>query len=96
MENIDFMQELYKIVLDWIKRQASQVVLLSLAIIAMYQIGTLQLQKQEAKIEKQEVLISSLSDEIRKCDMERAQLQTQVDFMRFRLNEKFPNIIPKH
>lgn len=92
LEKIDFMQEVYKIVLDWLKRQASSVVLLSVGIVAMYSVGKEQLIKQETKIEKQEEKIEALGQEIRKCDMERAALQTEVNFMRLRLQMRFPNL----
>lgn len=92
LEKIDFMQEVYKIVLDWLKRQASSVVLLSVGIVAMYVIGKEQLLKQETKLEKQEEKIEALGQEIRKCDMERAALQAEVNFMRLRLQVRFPNL----
>lgn len=92
MEKIDFMQELYKMLLDWLKKQASQVVLLSAGICFIYFVGNRQLEKMEHKIETQEQKIVEQGAEIRKCDMERGALQVEVNFMRYALQERFPNL----
>lgn len=93
MENetkIDIMQELYKIAVDWLRRQASQVILLSIGIVFLYTAGTDQIAKLEGKIEKQEEKIDAQADEIRKCDMERASLQVEVQALKIQLEMQFP------
>lgn len=92
MEHINFMQEIYRLILDWLKKQASQVILLSVGIVFMYTTGVEQLKKLESKIEEQEAKIIAQGDEIRKCDMERASLETELNFMRYTLEQRFPNL----
>ncbi len=93
------MQELYKIALDWLRKQASQVIILVAGIFALYFLGSNQLAKLEAqnerqaqKIDKQADKIELLGMEIRKCDSERSALQAEVSFMRFALENRFPNL----
>lgn len=77
-QKIDIMNEVWKILLDWMRKQASQVIMLTAGIYAMWTVGTQQLQKQEHKINAQESRIESLTVEIRKCDAERASLGVEV------------------
>lgn len=92
MEHINFMQEVYKLILDWLKKQASQVILLSVGIVFMYTTGVEQLKKMESKIEQQEAKIAAQGEEIRKCDMERSALEVELNFMRYTLEQRFPNL----
>jgi hypothetical protein len=92
MEKIDFMQELFKLLLDWLKKQASQVVILSAGLFFMYNMGSEQLVKLESKIERQEQKIDEQGAEIRKCDMERSALEVELNFMRYTLEQRFPNL----
>jgi hypothetical protein len=81
-EKIDIMNEVWKILLDWMRKQASQVLLLSAGIYGIWTVGTQQLQKQEHKINAQELRIESLTVEIRKCDAERASLSVEVTLLK--------------
>lgn len=91
-QKIDMVQELYKIALDWLRRQASQVILLSIGIVSIYTLGTEQIAKLEGKIAKQEEKIDAQADEIRKCDMERASLQVEVNALKIQLEMAFPRL----
>jgi cell division protein FtsL len=92
VEKQEFMAEITKIFLEWLRKQASAVLLLSLGIVAMWQVGTSQLTKQEQKISQQELRIEAMSVEIRKCDAERAALQVEVSNLRFQLELAFPKL----
>jgi len=85
MEKIDFMQELYKIMLTWIRKQTDTVILLSCALAVLWYFGMDRITRQEVKIEQ-------LTEEVRICDKERERLKVQVDFMQFRLEARFPGL----
>lgn len=91
-EKFDPMAEIRKILLEWMRRQASQVILLCVGIYVMWTVGTEQLNKQELKILAQEARIETLTNEVRKCDMERAALHVEVTSLRFQLQVAFPKL----
>ncbi len=86
------MTELWKILLDWLRRQASQVILLSCGIWAMWTVGNQQLQRQDAKIIDQEKRIEQFIIELRKCDLENASLRVEVNNLRFQIEVLIPQL----
>lgn len=91
-EKLDIMGDIWKILVDWLRRQASQVILLSCGIYAMWTIGTTQLQKQDAKIIDQEKRIEQFIIELRKCDLENASLRVEVNNLRFQIEVLIPQL----
>lgn len=91
-EKIDVMLDLYKILLDWVKRQASSVLLLSFGLVMIWKIGTGQIEKLEVKIAQVEGRNDALEMEVRKCDAERAALQVEVRALQFQLQVAFPKL----
>lgn len=92
MENKnDLMLEFYRVLLDWFRKQSTQTVMLGAAIVFLYSLGTDQLVKLEGKILQQEAKIDEQTQEIRKCDMERAALEVEVRALKFQLENTFPN-----
>jgi cell division protein FtsB len=72
-----FMKGLLDIFLEWLRKQAGSVVLLCVAVAALY----FQIDKLEAKIHKSETRIEELNQRIITCEVERAALQKQVEFL---------------
>jgi len=89
-ERIDFMQELYRIVLNWLAKQAGSVILLSGAVVALWTVGSDRIEKLEGQVDRQSARIEAQGDEIRKCDMERAALQVEVGALRQRIELMLP------
>lgn len=94
-EKIDVMLGLYKILLDWLKRQASQVLMLSFGLVMIWKVGTGQIEKLEGKIALVESRNDALQMEVRKCDAERAALQVEVRALQFQLQMAFPKLALK-
>lgn len=91
-EKIDVMLDLYRILLDWLKRQASQVLILSFGLVMIWKVGTAQIEKLEGKIALVEGRNDALEMEVRKCDAERAALQVEVRALQFQLQLAFPKL----
>jgi len=89
-EKIDFMQELYKIALNWLAKQAGTVIVLSAGIIAIWTVGSAQITKLEGMIDRQAAKIESQGEMIRRCDIERATLQVEVNSLRQRIELLVP------
>lgn len=89
-EKIDFMQELYKIALNWLAKQAGTVIVLSTGIIAIWTVGSAQITKLEGMIDRQAAKIESQGEMIRQCDIERATLQVEVNSLRQRIELLVP------
>lgn len=94
-EKIDVMLDIYKILLDWLKRQASQVLMLSFGLVMIWKVGTGQIEKLEGKIALVESRNDALQMEVRKCDAERAALQVEVRALQFQLQMAFPKLALK-
>ena len=82
---IDYMQEVFAVFLDWLRKQASQVMLLSFGMAFMYYQGTKMLNEAKETIFQQEVKMAELREEVRKCDMERATLSERVNGLELQL-----------
>lgn len=94
-EKIDVMLDIYKILLDWLKRQASQVLMLSFGLVMIWKVGTGQIEKLEGKIALVESRNDALQMEVRKCDAERAALQVEVRALQVQLQMAFPKLALK-
>lgn len=99
IQKIDFMQEMAKILLDWAKERGGQVVLLLGAVFGLYYINAIQiealradLKAKEEKIEIQEERIDEVRENLSRCDMDRAALKVEVDYMKKQLEARFPRL----
>lgn len=87
-----FYMELQKMAIDWLRKQGGNVVLLSLGIVWLWNYSNAQVSELKAVNQKNEIRIEELVDEVRKCDTERARLESRVEWLVAELSNRFPRL----
>jgi len=91
-KNYSFGMEFQKLFLEWIRKQGGTVVLLSLAIIALYHDFVSRTNEMKITIINQDKKIEAQIDEIRRCEMERTRLESRVEWLVNELSARFPKL----
>lgn len=89
MENINFMEEVKKIVLEALRKQGFSVMLLMLSVAFLYRQNTEQKQDLAAHVKKWDVERESLTLQVYHCNQERSALAVEVASLKVKIELLF-------
>jgi len=95
-ENYSAMLELQKFAVEWLKKQGGNVVLLSIAVVWLWWDSSGRLTELKAQVSRQNVRIEEQIEEIRKCDTDRARLESRVEWLVAELSHRFPKLSKRY